>query len=94
MGVCSGSLRLNGWPIQLSLSSQVSPDGAAARDGRLQAGTRILEVNGQSLLGQSHADAVSALRGAGETLSLLLCDGFDPREAAALEVSVESGPFS
>ncbi|XP_048857994.1 protein scribble homolog isoform X3 [Brienomyrus brachyistius] len=65
--------------------SKVSPGGAAARDGRLQAGMRVLEVNGQSLLGQSHADAVSALRRAGETISLLLCDGFDAREAGALE---------
>ena len=38
------------------------PGGAVARDGRLRVGQRILEVNGTSLLGASHDDAVQALK--------------------------------
>lgn len=67
---------------------QVSSSGAAARDGRLQVGMRILEVNHQSLLGMTHTEAVQILRGVGDALLVLVCDGFDPKAAAAIEVSV------
>ena len=40
-------------------------------------GQRIIEVNGQSLLGASHNEAVSALREAGECIQLLVCDGWN-----------------
>ena len=60
--------------------SQVIPGGAAAKDGRLVVGQRILEVNAQSLLGASHMDAVRALRGVQEKLTMLVCDGFKPEE--------------
>ena len=52
--------------------------GAIARDGRLREGQRILEVNGQSLLGVTHEEAVKALRTAGDRLNLLVCDGYEP----------------
>lgn len=71
---------------------QVSSSGAAARDGRLQVGMRILEVNQQSLLGMTHTEAVQILRGVGDALLVLVCDGFDPRAAAAIEVSLRSCP--
>ncbi|XP_033109060.1 protein scribble homolog [Anneissia japonica] len=58
--------------------SKVNISGAARRDGRLKVGHRILEVNGQSLLGSSHTEAVRLLRGAGEVLTVLVCDGYDP----------------
>lgn len=47
---------------------------------------RILEVNQQSLLGMTHTEAVQILRGVGDALLVLVCDGFDPRAAAAIEV--------
>ena len=40
-------------------------------------GQRIIEVNGQSLLGASHNEAVSSLREAGECIQLLVCDGWN-----------------
>lgn len=65
----------------------MSSSGAAARDGRLKVGMRILEVNHQSLLGMTHTEAVQILRGVGDALLVLVCDGFDPKAAAAIEVS-------
>lgn len=41
---------------------EVYPDGAADRDGRLQPGDQILEVNGTNLLDITHAVASNALR--------------------------------
>uniref|UniRef100_A0A8C5TD06 PDZ domain-containing protein n=1 Tax=Malurus cyaneus samueli TaxID=2593467 RepID=A0A8C5TD06_9PASS len=51
--------------------SKVSSSGAAARDGRLKVGMRILEVNHQSLLGMTHTEAVQILRGVGDALLVL-----------------------
>lgn len=68
------------------LFKQVSSTGAAARDGRLQVGMRILEVNNHSLLGMTHTEAVRVLRAVGDSLGMLVCDGFDPRKVAAVEV--------
>lgn len=44
----------------------------------LQVGQRIIEVNGQSLLGATHQEAVNILRNAGDEIRLLVCDGFNP----------------
>uniref|UniRef100_A0A8C0IB84 Protein scribble homolog n=1 Tax=Bubo bubo TaxID=30461 RepID=A0A8C0IB84_BUBBB len=56
--------------------SKVSSSGAAARDGRLKVGLRILEVNHQSLLGMTHTEAVQILRSVGDALLVLVCDGY------------------
>uniref|UniRef100_A0A3Q0ST58 Protein scribble homolog n=1 Tax=Amphilophus citrinellus TaxID=61819 RepID=A0A3Q0ST58_AMPCI len=76
--------------------SKVSSTGAAARDGRLQVGMRILEVNNHSLLGMTHTEAVRVLRAVGDSLVMLVCDGFDPRKVAAVEASpgVIANPFA
>ncbi|XP_066434318.1 protein scribble homolog isoform X16 [Eleutherodactylus coqui] len=76
--------------------SKVSSSGAAARDGRLKVGMRILEVNQQSLLGMTHTEAVQALRGVGDTLIILVCDGFDPVCTNSIEASpgVIANPFA
>ncbi|XP_063252214.1 protein scribble homolog isoform X1 [Prinia subflava] len=76
--------------------SKVSSSGAAARDGRLRVGMRILEVNQQSLLGMTHTEAVQALRAVGDALLVQVCDGFDPRAAAAIEMSpgIIANPFA
>ncbi|XP_032465907.1 protein scribble homolog isoform X4 [Phocoena sinus] len=73
--------------------SKVSPTGAAGRDGRLRVGLRLLEVNQQSLLGLTHGEAVQLLRSVGDTLTVLVCDGFD---ASAPEVSpgIIANPFA
>lgn len=71
----------------LSIFKQVSSTGAAARDGRLQVGMRILEVNNHSLLGMTHTEAVRVLRAVGDSLSMLVCDGFDPQKVTSVEVS-------
>lgn len=57
---------------------QVQPEGAAARNGLLKAGMRLLEVNDESLLGCTQDEAADALRNAGANVRLLVCDGFDP----------------
>ncbi|XP_032078392.1 protein scribble homolog isoform X2 [Thamnophis elegans] len=76
--------------------SKVSSTGAAARDGRLRMGLRILEVNQQSLLGMTHAEAVQVLRAVGDWLLVLVCEGFDPKAMAALEMSpgIIANPFA
>ncbi|KAM9689684.1 protein scribble homolog isoform 6-T6 [Dama dama] len=75
--------------------SKVSPTGAAGRDGRLRVGLRLLEVNQQSLLGLTHGEAVQLLRSVGDTLTVLVCDGFDTNTATP-EVSpgVIANPFA
>lgn len=74
------------WPS--FLLQQVSSVGAAARDGRLLVGMRILEVNNHSLLGMTHTEAVRVLRAVGDSLSMLVCDGFDPQKVTSVEVRV------
>ncbi|XP_044012679.1 protein scribble homolog isoform X14 [Aphidius gifuensis] len=60
--------------------SKINSAGAARRDGRLKVGMRLLEVNGKSLLGASHVQAVTALRSAPETITLVVCKGYDRNE--------------
>lgn len=69
----------------------MSSSGAAARDGRLQVGMRILEVGNNSLLGMTHTEAVRVLRATGDSLVVLVCDGFDPRNVTGMEVSTHGG---
>lgn len=45
---------------------------------------RLLEVNGTSLLGASHQEAVNSLRTAGDIIRLLVCDGYDAMEVERL----------
>lgn len=76
--------------------SKVSSSGAAARDGRLDVGMRILEVNNHSLLGMTHTEAVRVLRSVGDSLVMLVCDGFDPQKVSAVEASpgIIANPFA
>ncbi|XP_056104385.1 protein scribble homolog isoform X15 [Rhinichthys klamathensis goyatoka] len=76
--------------------SKVSTSGAAARDDRLRVGMRILEVGNNSLLGMTHTEAVRVLRASGDSLVMLVCDGFDPRNATGIEASpgVIANPFA
>ncbi|NWJ02446.1 PAR3L protein, partial [Crypturellus undulatus] len=63
----------------------ILPKGAAVKDGRLQSGDRILEVNGRDITGRTQEELVAMLRSTkqGETVSLLVArqeDAFLPRE--------------
>lgn len=46
--------------------------GAAAREGTLRRGDQILEVNGESLAGLTHGDAVSILKEARGSVALTI----------------------
>lgn len=41
---------------------------------------RLLEVNGTSLLGATHQEAVNILRGSGNAITLVVCRGYDRLE--------------
>ncbi|XP_051884696.1 partitioning defective 3 homolog B-like isoform X2 [Pristis pectinata] len=67
------------------LVKNILPRGAAVKDGRLQSGDRILEVNGIDIVGKTQEELVGMLRGTkhGETVSLVVArqeDVFIPRE--------------
>ena len=47
---------------------------------------RLLEVNGVSLLGASHQEAVNSLRCSGNVIKLLICDGYDAAEVERLQL--------
>ncbi|XP_028404965.1 protein scribble homolog isoform X2 [Dendronephthya gigantea] len=73
--------------------SKVNESGAAAKDKRLHVGQRILEVNGTSLLGATHMEAVRSLRSVGDRLSLVVADGYDVSKVEAM-VGVISNPLA
>jgi len=57
--------------IRLSLQLHVvSFQGAAAEDGRLKRGDQIIAVNGQSLEGVTHEEAVAILKRTKGTVTL------------------------
>ncbi|XP_059709243.1 partitioning defective 3 homolog B isoform X4 [Haemorhous mexicanus] len=63
----------------------ILPKGAAIKDGRLQSGDRILEVNGRDITGRTQEELVAMLRGTkqGETVCLIVArqeEAFLPRE--------------
>uniref|UniRef100_A0A8D0LCM2 Par-3 family cell polarity regulator beta n=1 Tax=Sphenodon punctatus TaxID=8508 RepID=A0A8D0LCM2_SPHPU len=63
----------------------ILPKGAAVKDGRLQSGDRILEVNGRDITGRTQEELVAMLRSTkqGETVSLIVVrqeEAFLPRE--------------
>uniref|UniRef100_A0A8D0BL28 Synaptojanin-2-binding protein n=1 Tax=Salvator merianae TaxID=96440 RepID=A0A8D0BL28_SALMN len=50
--------------------SRIKPNGAAALDGRLQEGDKILTVNGKELKNMLHKNVVELFRNAGDNVSL------------------------
>ncbi|XP_015421658.1 PREDICTED: tyrosine-protein phosphatase non-receptor type 13 isoform X9 [Myotis davidii] len=56
----------------------VLPKGAAEFDGRIHKGDRVLAVNGVSLEGATHKQAVETLRNTGQLVHLLLEKGHSP----------------
>ncbi|XP_041968097.1 protein lap4 isoform X17 [Aricia agestis] len=66
--------------------SKINSGGAARGDARLKVGMRLLEVNGVSLLGASHAEAVNALRSATRApLHLVVCHGYSRDKSVGSE---------
>lgn len=68
--------------------SKINSVGAARRDGRLRTGMRLLEVNGRSLLGATHQEAVNTLRSCGNVIRLVVCKGYERSE---VEKAVSEG---
>lgn len=67
----------------------ILPKGAAVKDGRLQSGDRILEVNGRDITGRTQEELVAMLRSTkqGETVCLIVArqeEAFLPRELVNL----------
>ncbi|XP_076402927.1 tyrosine-protein phosphatase non-receptor type 13 isoform X7 [Peromyscus maniculatus bairdii] len=56
----------------------IIPKGAAESDGRIHKGDRVLAVNGVSLEGATHKQAVETLRNTGQVVHLLLEKGQSP----------------
>ncbi|GAB1289903.1 Tyrosine-protein phosphatase non-receptor type 13 [Apodemus speciosus] len=56
----------------------IIPKGAAESDGRIHKGDRVLAVNGVSLEGATHKQAVETLRNTGQVVHLLLEKGQAP----------------
>ncbi|XP_070155550.1 protein lap4 isoform X7 [Polyergus mexicanus] len=71
--------------------SKINSGGAAKRDGRLKVGMRLLEVNGTSLLGATHQEAVNILRCSGNTITLVVCKGYDKSEIEPILTLSDNG---
>ncbi|KAJ8045801.1 Synaptojanin-2-binding protein [Holothuria leucospilota] len=71
--------------------TKIRDDGAAAVDGRLQKGDRILEINGTDVRKVQHKEAVDLFLSAGNKVTLVVQHG---AEQAALEAAkkVEQPP--
>lgn len=69
-------VELHGYP--LLPPSQIIAGGAAANDGRLTVGTRILQVNSVSFLGKTLDEAMKLLHSVLDRMNLLVCHGYDP----------------
>ena len=61
--------------------SSLNPVGAAANDGRIKVGDRILKVDGHSLRGLENMEAASVLRNCGNPVKLVLCRKRLPQES-------------
>ncbi|CAM9652419.1 unnamed protein product [Lampetra planeri] len=73
--------------------SRINSSGACGREGQLRVGMRLLEVNGQSLLGATHTEAVRALRSVGDKLAVLVCHGYDASAATEISPGIIANPF-
>ncbi|XP_032395191.1 tyrosine-protein phosphatase non-receptor type 13 isoform X2 [Etheostoma spectabile] len=60
----------------------IIPKGAAELDGRIHKGDRVVAVNGKTLEGATHQQAVEALRDTGQTVHLLLEKGHPLADSA------------
>ncbi|EGD82648.1 PSD-95 alpha [Salpingoeca rosetta] len=70
--------------------THIVPDSAADRDGRLQIGDRLLEVNGLSVVNVEHAVAAEAIRNSGEYVDIIVARITEQVEET-LEIEFERG---
>ncbi|XP_064403426.1 synaptojanin-2-binding protein-like isoform X1 [Halichondria panicea] len=63
----------------------VKPNGAASKDGRLQPGDKILEINGNDLREVAHQSAVTHFHNSGDTVKLLVERGAEQRISEELK---------
>ncbi|XP_049909066.1 tyrosine-protein phosphatase non-receptor type 13 isoform X1 [Epinephelus moara] len=70
----------------------IIPKGAAELDGRIQKGDRVVAVNGKSLEGATHQQAVEALRDTGQTVHLLLEKGHLPADSVHAPLTPQCTP--
>uniref|UniRef100_A0A8C3RJP0 Synaptojanin-2-binding protein n=1 Tax=Chelydra serpentina TaxID=8475 RepID=A0A8C3RJP0_CHESE len=63
--------------------SRIKEDGAAALDGRLQEGDKILAINDRDLKNLLHKDAVELFRNAGYNVSLKVQHRLQPQNGPA-----------
>ena len=66
-----------------SILVQIVEGGAAEQEPRLSVGTRILQVNSQSLLGKTHEEVLQMLHEVVDRMRLLCCHGYDPSATAS-----------
>ena len=64
------------------------PNFAQSRDGRLRRGDELLMINGRSLVGLSHQEAVDALRGPGDHVTLVVASKINAFFILSLLVSL------
>ncbi|NWI08383.1 IL16 protein, partial [Crypturellus soui] len=65
----------------------IFPGGAAAADGRLQEGDEILELNGESMHGLTHYDALQKFKAKKGLLTLTVRTSFSPPHSASSYLS-------
>ncbi|XP_035523727.1 tyrosine-protein phosphatase non-receptor type 13 isoform X4 [Morone saxatilis] len=70
----------------------IIPKGAAELDGRIQKGDRVVAVNGKSLDGATHQQAVEVLRDTGQTVHLLLEKGHPPADSLHAPLTPQCTP--
>ncbi|XP_061650082.1 synaptojanin-2-binding protein isoform X1 [Phyllopteryx taeniolatus] len=74
--------------------SKLKEDGAAAVDGRLQEGDRILAINGVKLEDQTHKAAVDLFRTAGEDVELCVLKKSSHHTNGPAESQAEQAPLA
>ncbi|XP_075899666.1 tyrosine-protein phosphatase non-receptor type 13 isoform X4 [Nelusetta ayraudi] len=72
----------------------VIPKGAAELDGRIQKGDRVVAVNGKSLEGATHQQAVEVLKDTGQSVRLLLERGHPSTERVHAPLTPHGTPPS
>ncbi|XP_061118518.1 tyrosine-protein phosphatase non-receptor type 13 isoform X3 [Conger conger] len=70
----------------------IIPKGAAELDGRIQKGDRVVAVNGKSLEGATHKQAVETLRDTGQVVHLLLEKGQLPTASVHAPLTPQCTP--
>ncbi|XP_063066677.1 tyrosine-protein phosphatase non-receptor type 13 isoform X2 [Engraulis encrasicolus] len=70
----------------------IIPKGAAELDGRIRKGDRVVAVNGKSLEGATHKQAVEVLRDTGQVVHLLLEKGHPPADSVHAPLTPQTTP--